>query len=195
MATSFKGIYNAFDFAYGVNGAASGALQVTEGSNASGTYTVKCSPAVLQSADGKPITVSTTTPISIGAGAGWETVTPTAVSTDSSGRLLITAAFANAHGAGAQIRSGSAGVVEAMNYVHSIGGGLVAIDGVATAALGGATAMRTAIHTYAGWANVTVLDYSGPNNTTASVAHSYYAAPVTAPANGGVLTSSGVTLY
>jgi hypothetical protein len=192
MATQFQGIVDAYDFAYGVNPNGSGALQVISGSNTAGTYTVTCSPQKLVSADGLPITLSTVTPITIGADSNIETVVPTAVSINGLNQILITAVFANAHNTGDSVRSGSGGIAEAMGYVHASGGGLVEANAANQAIYGTHAQFVTAIGLLHGWANTVLLDYTGANP---SLAFSYYAFPIATPADGGVLTSSTHVLY
>jgi hypothetical protein len=154
MASSFKGIYRAYDFAYGVNPDAGGALQVISGSISTGAYTITCSPVQGESADGKPCVISTSTPITIGGDSGIETVTPSAVSVNQLNQVLITATFTYAHGTGAQVRSGSFGLAEAGAYASTKGGGVVAID-AGWAAAGGTQALVTA---YSFPAGVQLLD-------------------------------------
>ncbi len=155
--SAFAGLYNAVEFAYGWPGAKAGALQVTQGSTATGAYTIVCAPALLQTSDGLTIPISTATPILIGSDSGIETVTPSAVSTDNLGRLLITATFTNAHGTGAQVRSGDAGLGEAALFASNHGGGTVILS--PTWALTGGTAAILAAATIP--TGVTVQDNRG----------------------------------
>lgn len=71
-------------------------------------------------------------PITVGAGTVKETVTPTAVSGCYVGApqnsCKITATFANAHGQGEVVTSGSFGIQEAINDAAFWGGGSVVID-------------------------------------------------------------------
>jgi hypothetical protein len=123
----FAGMYNADQFAYGWPSSKAGVLQVTQGSTVSGAYTIVCSPTLLQTIDGINIPITTSTPIMIGSDSGLEIVTPTAVSTNNLGGLLITATFTNAHGTGAQVRSGDAGLAEAVAAASANGGGQVVV--------------------------------------------------------------------
>jgi hypothetical protein len=123
----FAGMYNADQFAYGWPSSKAGVLQVTQGSTVSGAYTIVCSPTLLQTIDGINIPITTSTPIMIGSDSGLEIVTPTAVSTNNLGGLLITATFSNAHGTGAQVRSGDAGLAEAVAAAAAAGGGQVVV--------------------------------------------------------------------
>lgn len=71
-------------------------------------------------------------PITVGAGATKETVTPTAVSGcyvgAPQGSCKITATFSNAHGQGETVQSGSLGIQEAINDAAYFGGGIVEVD-------------------------------------------------------------------
>jgi len=199
MASQFLGIIDAFDFAYGVNPSATAGLQVISGSNAAGTYTVTCAPANLASADGIPITLSTLTPITIGADSNIETVTPTAVSKNGLNQILITAVFANAHSTGDVVRSGDGGLQEAALFALSQGSGAVAISPQWFQAVGVAVTPKAALDakllTYISPSiNVTILDYSGATGTaTTATALSYNAAaasgyaPVNTRATGHII--------
>lgn len=57
-----------------------------------------------------------------------EDVTITAVDTDTPGRVLVTATFANAHRGGFKFRSATAGLQESIDYVAQHGGGTVTAD-------------------------------------------------------------------
>jgi hypothetical protein len=153
----FAGMYNADQFAYGWPSSKAGALQVTQGSTSSGAYTIVCSPTNLQTIDGITIPISTSTPIMIGSDSGLEIVTPTAVSTNNLGGLLITATFSNAHGTGAQVRSGDAGLGEALLAASANGGGQVVVTAGWTRA-GGTSAILAAATIPAG---VSVTDNRG----------------------------------
>jgi hypothetical protein len=184
MASSFKGVYNAFDFAYGINGAAAAALQVLNGSLTAGTYTVVAAKSNVASTDGDAIILGTNTPITIGGGINQETVTPTAVSQDSFGNYLITAVFAFAHAIGDTVSSGTSGIAEAVNYAHSKGGGLVAMttqSGLTSAQI------NTLALTILGYAGVTLLNYSG----TAGALSYHSTGTTTTPA----AYTAGIALY
>jgi hypothetical protein len=184
MARSVKGIYRAFDFAFGVNPDAGGALQVVGGGGAaSSTYSIICSPTGGESSDGKPCAISTNTPITIGGDSGLETVTPTSVSLNGLGQVVITAAFTFAHGVGAQVRSGSYGLGEAVAYVNSKGGGVIAIDADWKNA-GGVAATITGL---TGFINTPILDARG---TATGTAFSYAAA-----SNGAHYAVTAISWY
>lgn len=189
MAVSiFSGAYHALDFAYGTAFSGAPALQVISGSTASGTYTLTCAPATLKTSDGVNIPITVNTPITVGAGSGTETVTPTAVSTNNLGQILITAAFSNAHGAGAQVRSGTYGLQEAAQQAVSAAnpGGLIVCSPAWFKVNGGTTAGRTVITTSKSLATgvYTVLDWSGATGALSYRANS-----------GSNLASTAVTLY
>lgn len=155
--SAFAGMYNADQFAYGWPPSKAGVLQVTAGSTVSGAYTIVCSPTSLQTSDGISIPINTSTPIMIGSDSGLEIVTPTAVSTNNLGGLLITATFANAHGVGAQVRSGDAGLAEAVAAASANGGGQVIVTAGWTRS-GGTSAILASTTIPAG---VTVTDNRG----------------------------------
>lgn len=184
--TKFVGILNAADFAYGTAISDAPPLQVVQGSTSTGAYTILCSPASIKTAAGLSIPITANTPITIGSDSGIETVTPTAVSTDSLGRLLITATFTYAHGTGAQVRSGDYGLQEAAEYAKANGGGCVALSPAWFSAKGGHTAGLTYLGTLNSLATTTysVLDYSG-----VSGALSY------AAASGSAYASTSNKLY
>lgn len=143
--TAFAGMYSAVEFAYGWPKSNAAALQVTQGSTGTGAYTIVCSPSSLQTSAGLTIPINTGTPILIGSDSGIETVTPSAVSTDNLGRVLITATFTYAHGTGAQVRSGDAGLNEALTYVGNAGGGVVVVDAGWTRSGGTSTMLASAV--------------------------------------------------
>jgi hypothetical protein len=184
MPSRFAGIRNAIDYAYGYPGCAAGPLQVIQGSTTSGAYTIVCSPVQSQSIGGDAITITVNNPITIGSDSGIETVTPTAVSLNNLGQVLITATFANAHSTGAQVRSGSFGLGEAVQSAHQFGG-LVIVDGAWVAA-GGVNATITATK---GWTNVSILDGRG---TASASAFSYHSTGTSSPA---VYAASAVSWY
>jgi hypothetical protein len=191
----FSGVRDAYQFAYGVNPNV-GALAVKVGNSATGagnTITVDIGQFV--TADGILVNpFSTTAPITIGTGSQAETVTPSAVSNPTpglSGTCVITANFTKLHAAFEPITSATVGMAEAVNHVHSKGGGLVSFDASWIAA-GGATS-QFAGKTY-GWANVTLLDERG-TSSTASPATSWRSGSATAPTDGGAYVASAVALY
>ena len=68
--TKFAGLYNADQFAYGTSISDAPALQVLQGSTATGAYTLLCSPPVPSSSGGSAIPVTVNTPITIGSDSG-----------------------------------------------------------------------------------------------------------------------------
>jgi hypothetical protein len=146
ILSRFGGYVNAVEFAYGVVSAAPPPLQVITGSTAAGTYTVTCQNQRAVANNAVSTAPTTNTPILVGVGTNEETVTPTSVSLDSLGNILITATFANAHSTGELVRSGTVGLQEALNYAASFGPGLGAevIVDAGWAASGGTQAMITA---------------------------------------------------
>jgi hypothetical protein len=144
--TRFAGQFNAADFAYGINKTSS-AMIVTNGPNATGAGTLTVAFGYTTLPDGTVINpLNVNAKIEVGAGAGWETVTPTSVSTSTPtqyGTSTVTATFSNLHGNGDQIRSGTCGLQEALNYASTYGGGVVIVDAGWTA-LGGTTTILNA---------------------------------------------------
>ena len=108
-------------------------------------------------------------PITVGAGTTKETVTPTAVSGCFIGApqnsCKITATFANAHGQGEVVTSGSAGIQEAINDAAFFGGGDVVVDSSANFYLGGATNVNAAILAALPFPSVSIEDVRGGGPT------------------------------
>lgn len=122
-------------------------MQIAPGTNnPSGTQTIALYAGTIRLQDGRSITPfsagGTNTqgtaaplpaiPITVGAGSTQETVTPTAVSGCYYGApqfsCKITAVFANAHGQGEVVTSGTQGLQEAINDAGSFGGGVAVAD-------------------------------------------------------------------
>lgn len=168
--TQFAGIRVAYDYAYGANPAVA-ALNLVTGNSATGAQTVTLSFGRVTLPDGvsfMPLAVNA--PVTVGVGANAEMVTPSAVSCttpDIYATCQFTATFANTHGLGDLVTSGSLGLQEAVNQAHILGG-LVIIEGRWKAA-GGVAATLT---TNKAWANVDVIDGRG---TTSGSAFSYKA--------------------
>lgn len=148
-------IYNAIDFNF--------AAVTTSGPNVAGAGTITLKAPLPSTANGLPIILTTSCPITVGGDSNSETVTPSAVSYDQFGNVNITATFSNAHGTGEPVTSASFGLQEAATFASSRGGGLVAL----TPAWFGATGLShsaaiTFLETFKSVsADVTVLDYSG----------------------------------
>jgi hypothetical protein len=138
-------------------------VRIFSGNNASGAATITLSSASVRLQDGRTIVPFSAggfnilgqpgsfpaIPITVGAGTTKETVTPTAASGcyvgAPQGSCSITATFANAHGQGELVTSGSAGIQEAINDAAFFGGGLVTVDGSANFYLGGSASVTAAI--------------------------------------------------
>jgi hypothetical protein len=184
--TRFAGMYNAYDYAYGIQKNIP-ALQIDTGSATAGTYNITLAFGYIVLGDGTHVNpLSTTAPITVGSGSNAETVTPSAVSCGSPAVLdtcVLTATFSNPHGAGERVTSGSFGLVEAVNAAHNAGGGLVIIDQAWTQAGG----VNGTITGNKGWTNVSILDGRG---TVSGSAFSYKAA-----SNGANHTVSTVSWY
>ena len=163
--STFSGITDAWDYAMGVNGSVA-PLIIDSNSTATGTVTYTVRFGYTTATDGTQFNpLSTFAPIVVGSGASMETVTPTAVSCNTPQILdscTFTASFANAHGVGERISSGSAGLEEAANYRFTHLGGLVALSPSWFAQEGGVSAGLTALVTFKSFGTtVTVLNYSG----------------------------------
>ena len=138
-------------------------VRIFSGNNAAGAATITLSQASVRLPDGRTIVPFSSggqnilgqpqampaIPIQVGAGSTLETVTPTAVSGcyvgAPQGSCQITATFANAHGQGEVVTSGSDGIQEAINDAAFWGGGVVSVDPSEAFYRGGATAVRALI--------------------------------------------------
>jgi hypothetical protein len=175
--SKFSGVFNAFDYAYGVNPQVP-ALQVIAGSNAGGTYSVTLAFGKVFAADGRAIVPVAGVPIGIGANSSYEVITPSAVSNPTPnvyGTCIITGTFTNAHSMGDQVVSGDGGLQEAVTSAIAYGGGLVALDARFGQAVGVADTVA-ALTTYLATFNslsaaVSLLDWRG-----VTLAKSYHAA-------------------
>src|ERR1700690_1257554 len=117
-------------------------VRIFSGNNAAGAATITLSQASVRLLDGRTIVPFSAggdntqgqpgpfpaIPIYVGAGPTWELVTPTAVSGcyvgSPQGVCSITATFANAHGQGEVVTSGSYFIQEALNDAGYFGGGI-----------------------------------------------------------------------
>src|SRR5277367_630946 len=141
VISTFAGRTSANAYAYGINSTAPQSLLVLAGSSAtSASYTLTCQPQKSVNPNMASCVPTTTTPIIVGQGSVTETVTPSAVSTDGLGNILITATFTYGHQAGDVVRSGTVGLQEAINGAQGAGGGIVILTAGWTR-LGGTTAM------------------------------------------------------
>lgn len=130
--SKFAGIYNASDFAYGVNKTVP-ALQVIGGPNTIvGAQSLQLAFGYTQTSDGIVFNpLNTNAPILVGGNSSSETVTPSAVSNSTPtiySSSSLTGTFAFLHGNGDSIRSGTAGLQEALNVARGAGGGVVIVD-------------------------------------------------------------------
>lgn len=132
VPNNFAGHYNANDYAYGCSALGKtqmpGPLSVGIGTTVAGAATVTLNYSYSTLPDSNQFfPLSLLAPITIGA----ETVTPTAITNANinAGQLTcqVTATFANAHGLGDQIASGTFGLQEAINAANGAGGGVVII--------------------------------------------------------------------
>lgn len=181
-ASKFAGLINANTYAYGYYGITP--LSVGIGTTATGAGTITLAYGNIVTTDGVTVMpLATTAPIIVGVGSNAETVTPTAVSCSTPAQYntcQVTATFANIHGVGDLVTTGTFGLIEAVNASHTFGG-LVAVDGKWTA-IGGVTGTITGNK---GYTNVCVLDWRG--TTTAK---SY-----TSTSNGVNMTVTAISLY
>lgn len=165
----FGGAANAYAFAYGINNLVA-PLQIdttqppTTGAGVA-TFTVAFGTTTL--GDGTVITpLSTSAKITVGTGANAETVTPSAVSCGNPTvyqSCSFTATFANAHGTGDKVTSGTLGLQEAAIYLNGkFGGGLVILSPQFFQKAGSHSAGLTIVTgSNAPSVTVTALDYSG----------------------------------
>lgn len=194
VVSSFAGIYSAAAFAYGITPAAPAPLQVLSGSASTGAYTLTCQNTPTVGHDAISINPTTNTPIIVGVGSNTETVTPSAVSVDALGNILITATFSNAHGAGETVRSGTVGLQEAINAAGGAGGGVVSVS-AGWGQFGGTSAMIAAAVLPTN-STVSIVDnrtggFPGAGNAPSSV--TALAAPTalsTAAATNGLITTA-----
>lgn len=194
LLTRFAGSINASEYYYGGPSAGlPGALQVSIGAP-SGAGSVTLTDGYVVLSDHTNVNpLNTNAPILIGAGSNQETVTPTAISNNTPSvyqSAVVTATFANAHGVGDPIASGTCGLQEALNDAFARGGGTVIVDAGWTR-LGGTTAMIDAATIPAG---VSILDNraGGAGGTvTYSVALTNAAVKATNTAPPSILPAPG----
>ena len=123
--TTFGGRVDALSFAYGAQGQGAALVVGAGGSTASGTYSITLDYGKASSAGNGyvfyPFAYAVLPSIAIGSGATYEVVTPSSASctpalANSYQQCTLTATFNYAHGAGDIVRSGDAGLVEAINF-------------------------------------------------------------------------------
>lgn len=129
----FGGVANAWAFAYGVNPlVAPLQIDTTNATTGAGVATFTVAFGTTTASDGTVITpLATNAKVTVGTGANAETVTPSAVSCGTPQvyqSCSFTATFANAHGTGDKVTSGTFGFAEAVNSNFAKGGGVVVID-------------------------------------------------------------------
>lgn len=161
IVSQFGSTRVASDYAYGDPGVVAAALQIAPngGNTVTGSSTITLTTGTVSASNIPSFNpLSTTTPITVGIGTAAETVTPTAVSGCGAGQpqnaCQVTASFANIHGTGDPVISGSYGLQEALNAAHNSGGGWVAI-GTFWSGLGGTNATITSATS---WSNVYIQD-------------------------------------
>lgn len=191
--------YFASDFAYGLNGEAP-SLIVSQGFTGTGSQTATLASAqtFIRDVTGSYIIspLNINAPVLVGVGSVAEMVTPSAVSTVFP--YSLSASFANAHGGGTIVSSGTYGLQEAINLAAQQNGGAVTIDG-RWAQLGGTTAMIQAATLPASPASssVYIQDLRGATPMTWAYNGSAFAAagdsytPILLSVNGAIAVSSG----
>lgn len=123
----FAGRVSAIDYAYGVNAIGlPGPLVVDGGPYVVGSQSITVQYGYTTAGDGTVINpLATNAPVIVGGPTNQETVTPTAVSCSTPAvydSCTFTATFANAHGRGESIISGTYGAQEAINSLAKSGG-------------------------------------------------------------------------
>ena len=149
--TFFAGMYRAAAFAYGVGGSGVEGLQVDSPSGISANTTTQTLTLAFGSItlnDGTIVSpLNTNAKVTVGTGAGADTVTPSAVSDNTpqvyQSTTFTAATYANSHGTGDLVSSATIGLQEALNYAGAAAGGTVIVDAEWTK-LGGTTAMVNA---------------------------------------------------
>lgn len=165
----FAGFYNATEFAYGVNKTTPALLVIGGPNTTTGAQALQVAFGYTQCNDGTVFNpLNTNAPITVGGNSSTETVTPSAVSASTPtiySSTSVTSTFANLHGNGDMVRTGTCGLQEALNYAGLNGGGIVVVDARWTQ-LGGTDAMIEAAAEVAG---VSIQDNrtgGEPNDTT-----------------------------
>lgn len=167
-ATYFGGFRRAWNYAYGLQ-AEVAPLRVDIGNSVTGSTSVTLAFAPIKTPDGIVINqpISTTTPITIGSGSNAETVTPSGVSYTGGPNFYdgctVTATFANTHGTGDLVVSGTAGLQEAINSISATGGSVVVDDGWS---IGGGTNAMLAAATLPASGSVAILDNRAGSGST-----------------------------
>ena len=123
--TTFGGRVDAVSFAYGAQGQGAALVVGAGGGNAGTSYSITLNYGKTSSGGTGyvfyPFSYPVLPAIAIGSGATYEVVTPSSAScttgqANSYQQCSVTASFTYAHGAGDIVRSGDAGLVEAINF-------------------------------------------------------------------------------
>ena len=146
--TFFAGMYRAAAFAYGIGGSGVAGLQVdmpggVDSNTSTQTLTLAFGNITLD--DGTIVSpLATTAGVTVGIGAGADSVTLSVVNAESpevyQSTTFTAATFSNAHGTGDVVASATIGLQEALNYAGANGGGTVVVDSGWTK-LGGTSGM------------------------------------------------------
>ena len=158
--TKFAGTFRAVDYAYGLGLGFPQSLTILTAPGATGAGSVTLSSGQIQLTDGtvaSPLSINA--PVLVGMGSNQETVTPSAVTNNGSqvpGQAGFTATFANLHGVGDPVASGTYGLQEAINDAAAKGGGVVVVDYEWTNAGGTSAILAAAVLPAAG--TVSILD-------------------------------------
>lgn len=178
LVNVFAARYSALDYAYGISPSGGPPLTIGTGNSLAGAGTIVLDSGQSVTLAGGQIStpVVVSTPITVGIGANAETVTPTAVSaatgvTPGTLSISVTATFANVHGVGEPVASGTFGLQEAINRAAAGGGGLVVVTPAWYSAGGTVAIIQAATMPSSG--TVTIEDLSaggvwalGPNSLT-----------------------------
>lgn len=182
---------------------------VSIGNAATGTATITLYNASIKTNDGRVVyPYNVTSPIIVGTGSTQELVTPTAVSNcfnlaTGAGTCTITASFANTHGFGEPVISGSGGLAEAAYEAFLVGGGIVTADsqwaqGVLTGCTACFTSGKSALASIVPYSTVSIEDLTGPAPTYWNIqqtASTFLATPATLTAVTALPSATPVGAY
>lgn len=123
--------YSALDYAYGTQFGGP-PLTIQSGNGVVGAGSIVFISGTTETNGGSPMNpLSLLAPIAVGIGTNAETVTPTAVTpgnlSGSQSGTTVTATFANVHGSGEPVTSGTFGLQEAINIANANGSGEVVV--------------------------------------------------------------------
>ena len=130
----FAGEYRAVSYAYGVTSDVPPLLvDSPSGATSGGTQTLTLAFGQIPLQNGAYINpLATNAPVVVGTGANADTVTPSAVSTNTpqvyQSSSLTATTFSHSHGTGDRVSSGTVGLQEAINVASGAGGGYVIVD-------------------------------------------------------------------